>query len=138
MTLIEWKEQYSLGVPAIDHEHRELIDLINALYASVAGSATNTTTATDSDVTVADFLGELYARVGAHFALEEKIMRDNDYDEYHDHKADHERLLDDVRDLMDDYEDGAYVDMEEFGKRLDEWFSEHFRTRDARLHKRIS
>ncbi len=138
MTLIEWKEQYSLGVPAIDHEHRELIDLINELYASVAGSATNTTTATDSDVTVADFLGELYARVGAHFALEEKIMRDNDYDEYHDHKADHERLLDDVRDLMDDYEDGVYVDMEGFGKRLDEWFSEHFRTRDARLHPRIS
>ncbi len=137
MTLIEWKEQYSLGVPAIDHEHRELIDLINELYASVAGSATNTTTATDSDVTVADFLGELYARVGAHFALEEKIMRDNDYDEYHDHKADHERLLDDVRDLMDDYEDGVYVDVERFGKRLDDWFSEHFHTRDARLHEKI-
>ena len=137
MTLIEWKEQYSLGVPAIDHEHRELIDLINELYASVAGSATNTTTATDSDVTVADFFGELYARVGAHFALEEKIMRDNDYDEYRGHKADHERLLDDVRDLMDDYEDGVYVDVEGFGQRLDEWFSEHFRTRDARLHKKI-
>ena len=137
MTLIEWKEQYSLGVPAIDHEHRELVDLINELYASVTSLATNTTTATDSAITVTDFLGELYARVGAHFALEEKIMRDNDYDEYHDHKADHERLLDDVRDLMDDYEDGVYVDMEEFGKRLDGWFSEHFRTRDARLHKKI-
>ncbi len=133
MTLIEWKRQYSLGVPAIDHEHRELVDLINELYASVTGPGS----ATDSDVTVADFLGELYARVGAHFALEEKIMRDNDYDEYHDHKADHERLLDDVRDLMDDYEDGVYVDMEEFGKRLDGWFSEHFRTRDARLHKKV-
>ncbi len=138
MTLIEWKEQYSLGVPAIDYEHRELIDLINELYASVAGPATNTTTAADSDVTVADFLGELYARVGAHFALEEKIMRDNDYDEYLDHKTDHERLLDDIRYLMDDYEDGDHVDVEGFGKRLDEWFSEHFRTRDARLHKNVS
>jgi hemerythrin-like metal-binding protein len=125
-------------VPAIDHEHRELVDLINELYASVTGPGSAADSATDSDVTVADFLGELYARVGAHFALEEKIMRDNDYDEYHDHKADHERLLDDVRDLMDDYEDGVYVDMEELGKRLDRWFSEHFRTRDARLHKRIS
>ncbi len=86
---------------------------------------------------MADFLGELYARAGAHFALEEKIMRDYDYDEYRDHEADHERLLDDVRDLMDDYEDGVYVDVEGFGQRLDEWFSEHFRTRDARLHKKI-
>jgi len=62
----------------------------------------------------------------------------SNYDEYLDHKADHERLLDDVRDLMDDYEDGVYVDVEGFGKRLDAWFSEHFRTRDARLHKKIS
>ncbi len=42
-------------------------------------------------------------------------MRDNDYDEYRDHKADHERLLDDFRDLMDDYEDSVYVDVEGFG-----------------------
>jgi len=129
MTLIEWKEQYSLGVPAVDHEHRELIDLINELYASVKGP--------DTDTTVMDFLGELYARIAAHFALEEKIMRDSGYDEYQEHKSDHERLLDDVRDLMDDYEDGVYVDVEEFGKRLDEWFSEHFRTRDSRLHSKI-
>lgn len=130
MTLLEWKEQYSLGVPAVDHEHRELIDLINALYASANSPGTN--------ITVVDFLGELYARIAAHFALEEKIMRDSGYDEYPEHKSDHERLLDDVRDLMDDYEDGVYVDVEEFGKRLDEWFSEHFRTRDARLHSKIS
>ena len=129
MSLIEWKEQYSLGVPAVDHEHRELIELINELYASVKGP--------DTDTTVMDFLGELYARIAAHFALEEKIMRDSGYDEYQDHKSDHERLLDDVRDLMDDYEDGVYVDVELFGKRLDEWFSEHFRTRDARLHSKI-
>ena len=84
-----------------------------------------------------DFLGELYARVGAHFALEEKIMRDHQYDEYRDHKNDHERLLDDIRDLMDDDEGGACVDVAAFGERLDGWFGEHFRTRDARLHKNI-
>ena len=129
MSLIEWKEQYSLGVAEVDHEHRELIDLINELYEIVSSE--------NSDLAVADFLGELYTRISAHFALEEKVMRDSNYDEYDDHKADHERLLDDIRDLMDDYEDGVYVDVEGFGKRLDEWFSEHFRTRDARLHNKI-
>ena len=38
---------------------------------------------------------------------------------------------------MGDYEDSVYVDVEGFGQRLDEWFSEHFRTRVARLHKMI-
>lgn len=130
MSLIEWKDQYALGVPEVDHEHRELIALINDLYQSML--------ATTSDVDVDDFLGELYARISAHFALEEKIMRDNNYDEYADHKEDHECLLDGIRDLMDDYEDGVQVDIEQFGKRLDDWFSEHFRTRDARLHRKIS
>ena len=129
MTLIEWKDEYSLGVAAIDQEHRELIALINELYDSLSSS--------DTEISVLDFLGELYARITAHFALEEKIMREAGYDEYPIHKADHERLLDDIRDLMDDYEDGEYVDVERFGKRLDAWFSEHFRTRDARLHKRL-
>ncbi len=36
-------------------------------------------------------------------------MRANDYDEYGDQKADHERLLDDFCDLMGDYEDSVYV-----------------------------
>jgi len=130
VTLIEWKEQYNLGVPEIDYEHREMITLINDLYARLHGA--------QSDVSVAEFLGEIYARIAAHFALEEKIMRENDYDEYVEHKDDHERLLDDIRDLMDDYEDGVDVDVERFGDRLDDWFSEHFRTRDARLHKKIS
>lgn len=129
MTLIEWKDQYALGVPEIDHEHRELIELINGLYSSMRREA--------SDNDVADFLGEIYARIGAHFALEEKAMRDSGYDEYEDHKTDHEKLLDVIRDLMDDYEDGVCADIEVFAKRLDDWFSEHFRTRDARLHRRL-
>jgi len=129
MTLIEWKGQCRLGVAEVDPEHRELIELINALYASVMDA--------DADTTVVDFLGELYTRIGAHFALEAKVMLDNEYDEYGEHKIDHERLLDDIRDLMDDYEDGGYVDVEAFGKRLDEWFGTHFRTRDARLHKKV-
>ncbi len=28
---------------------------------------------------------------------------------YDAHKADHERLLDEIRDMMDDYEDGEFV-----------------------------
>lgn len=38
---------------------------------------------------------------------------------------------------MDDYEDGRILDHEDLARRLDRWFSEHFRTRDARLHHRL-
>ena len=127
MALIEWKDEYSVGVPEVDYEHRKLIDLINELHENLIRK--------DSHETVTDFLGEIYAKISAHFALEEKFMRDIRYDQYDDHKADHERLLDEIRDIMDDQERGAYVDYESvLSERLSAWFGEHFKTHDARLH----
>lgn len=125
--LLAWKEEYALGIRGVDHEHRELMDLINLLYAKLLepGSETN----------VADFLGELFAKISSHFALEEKLMRDGGYTGFPAHKADHERLLDEIRDLMDDYEDGEWVDLEGFGDRLERWFSVHFSVHDAALHQ---
>ncbi len=127
MPLVEWRAEFSVGVPAIDHEHQELIDLINAAHAKlgVAGA----------QHLVADFLGEIHAQISAHFALEEKLMRDLGYDEYEDHKADHERLLDEIRDIMDEYERRIGFDDKAFGARLGAWFTEHFRTKDARFHR---
>lgn len=126
---LQWREEYSVGVASVDHEHRELIELINMLIRHMAAKP-----ARDE---VMDYLGEIYAGIAAHFALEERIMRDSRYDEYADHKRDHDRLLDDIRDMMDEYEDTAEIDDRAFVERLDRWFSDHFRTRDARLHNRL-
>ena len=125
--LITWKAEYALGIPGVDHEHVELMNLINQLYASLLEPG--------SETTVLDFLGELFTKISSHFALEEKLMRDGGYGDLPAHKSDHERLLDRIRDLMDDYEDGEYVDLEGFGAELERWFSVHFSTHDAALHQ---
>jgi hemerythrin len=127
MALLEWRAEFSVGVPEVDHEHQELINLINAAHAKLGEAGARHL--------VTDFLGEINARISAHFALEEKLMRDQSYDEYEDHKADHERLLDEIRDIMDAYEGQAGFDENAFGDRLGAWFTEHFRTKDARFHK---
>lgn len=129
MALIEWKDEYSVGVPAVDQEHRELIELINTLYD---GMRLN-----EREPDVMAFLGEIYARIASHFALEELLMRRYGYAEYRDHKRDHERLLDEIRDIMDAYEDGKLLDDDHLACRLDQWFSVHFRTKDARLHRNL-
>jgi len=126
MSLIEWREEFSLGIPEVDHEHRQLIELINSLHADLG---------TERSVQdIADCLGEIYARIAAHFALEEKVMRARGYDQLADHKADHERLLDDLRDIMDSVWAQQALDDRELSDRLSRWFVDHFRTRDARLH----
>ncbi len=126
MSLIEWRASFALGIPAVDHEHRELVAMINDIYASLYRP--------DAAETVPEFLGELHAQISAHFALEERVMRDQGYPRYREHKADHERLLDEIRELMDGYEDGRHPDIEQFSRLLEGWFTEHFATHDAALH----
>lgn len=130
MNLIDWKDEFSVGVPSIDHEHKELIEEINALGAAAHQGANYDK--------VISALEEIFTQISAHFALEEKIMRDSGYDGYPEHKEDHEDLLDEIRDIMDrvDY-DGSYDEVR-LGEELERWFGTHFRTHDARLHRQFS
>jgi len=44
MGLLHWEKRYSVGVEAVDHEHRELVDLINRLYEEARSKGTRTIT----------------------------------------------------------------------------------------------
>ena len=127
MSLIEWKDEFSVGVASVDLEHRELIDLINDLHTLLGENAS-----ADEVVTM---LGEIYAQIAAHFALEEKYMRDSRYPLLEEHKTDHETLLDELRDIMDLVEDDGSYDEQGLSQDLQRWFTEHFRTHDAKLHQ---
>ena len=127
MTLIEWREEYSTGISGVDHEHQELIALINSAYEMIGGSSDKTH--------LINCLGDIYGSVSSHFALEERWMEQNKYDEYKAHREDHERLLDDIGDITDDVEASQTLDVERLRERLNNWFLVHFKTHDARLHK---
>ncbi|MDH5648745.1 MAG: hemerythrin family protein [Gammaproteobacteria bacterium] len=129
MTLIEWKDEFSVGVPSVDHEHRELVKLINDGFRNFQEK--------DSGFRVDDFLGEIFAKISSHFALEEKVMRNHKYDQIAEHKEDHERLLDDIRDMMDVYENQGYFNEKELADHLAAWFTGHFKKHDARLHGKL-
>ena len=106
MPLIDWREEFALGIPGVDHEHRELIALINRIHDEAQGAG---------DVSaIVGFLGELHAQISAHFALEEKLMRERHYSGYPSHKDDHERLLEEIHEMMERYEAGEFVDMDGF------------------------
>jgi hemerythrin-like metal-binding protein len=129
MALIEWQDRYSVGIEAVDHEHREMIDLINRVHDELmAGTSEHTTVS---------LLGEVYRGISAHFALEERFMRERRYDQLAEHKAEHERLLDVLRDIMDHFEAEPERASGRLSDQLDKWFTVHFATHDARLHHRL-
>ena len=106
MTMLAWNDKYRCGVAAIDHEHRELIEAISDLLSRMNDNGTD----------------------------EEKMMRDSGYANYGPHKTDHDRLLDDIRDIMDDVHAGVAGARDPLAARLHAWFSDHFRTMDKDLH----
>jgi hemerythrin-like metal-binding protein len=128
MVLIEWRKEFETGISEVDHEHRELIALINRLDNEL-GQET-------SRERIAMFLGEVLAQISAHFALEEANMRRYSYDRYAEHKAEHERLLDELLQLLEDCEKGRYDDSRRrLSEAVQDWFVDHFKTHDARLHR---
>jgi len=129
MAPLEWKDSYSVGVPAVDHEHQELIGLVNQLHAALA-------TVRPEDEVVGIF-GDLFRAISSHFALEERFMREHGYDQTTQHKADHESLLDELREIMDNYHDRGDHSGENLTASVEAWFANHFKTHDARLHSRL-
>jgi hemerythrin-like metal-binding protein len=127
MALLEWRKEYCTGIRGVDYEHESLINQINAVYALISDKA-------DRDLVI-DSLGEIYGSISAHFALEEQMMVRHHYVDYPQHKADHDRLLDEIRDITEEFEVTEQLDDAEFTRKLGDWFKLHFQTHDARLHK---
>ena len=126
MPLIEWTDDMKVGIAAVDHEHAILVVEINAIGDLIASG--------DNPEAITKRLGLIYTHIEAHFALEEKIMREIAYLGYEAHKEDHDRLLEDIRDIMDDVASKSDDVYEQLGQRLSLWFSEHFRTLDRSFH----
>ena len=130
MGLVEWRDDFKTGIDSVDHEHFEMIELINETHAQLSENAP-----IDE---IEECLGEIYSQISAHFALEETVMRLRKYDEFEAHKADHERLLDSLLDIMDSFDAGDYEDMSvELSRCLKDWFVDHFKTKDSRLHRML-
>lgn len=127
MALIEWREEYSTGNSGVDYEHKQLIELINSVYEMLEDSS-------DKDAVIS-CLGNIYGSISSHFALEEKWMELNQYDHYIEHRNDHNRLLDDLGAITDEFEASQKFDPEVLQHRLNQWFLVHFKTHDSRLHQ---
>ena len=129
MQLLQWKPSFTLGIASVDTEHRDMINTINSVYATLEDE--------HSELEVDRVLGEIHAQISAHFALEERLMRAAGYAEYAEHKNSHEELLDQIRDLMDLFSADPVAGRALLQDSLSNWFGLHFATFDARLHSHL-
>ncbi len=130
MSLLEWNSEFSVGIESMDFEHRKMIGMINEIYDELMQH---------KDVeSIEQFLGDIHAAISAHFALEERMMKNAGYGEYEAHKDDHEELLDQIRDMMDEFSVDPATGFGMLKANLADWFEAHFASFDARLHGQLA
>lgn len=127
MSVLQWRSEFGVGDEIIDHDHQQLIGRIKDRQLRLEGC--------EDPGKLVQVLGEIYADIADHFALEERLMEQMRYAAYADHKEDHETLLEELREIMAEVEGDGALDEAELTDDLDRWFSDHFRTHDAKLHK---
>ena len=91
-TLFKWDDSFLIGIEELDHEHKVLIDDINRLHDELGRQG--------DKAGIEQCLGDIYARMQAHFALEEHVMKEHGYEFYDEHKREHNKLLDSYTEYM--------------------------------------
>ena len=129
MTQIEWTEEFSVGHAAIDLEHEALITQVNHIHNQLRLPMDSTA--------IEALLADLQDDISAHFALEELLMQEAGYGEYAAHKQDHDQLLDEIQDMIFLFSEDSKMGKELLMDRLSDWFSNHFKGFDARLHDQL-
>ena len=124
MTVAHWSPNLSVGVEALDADHKALIDLLNELGAEVDAGATYET--------IAERLDALIARTEAHFRREEEIMAREAYPEAEYHGRIHAALLQEVRDFRADLDTGMEIGPEITGF-IKTWLISHIQESDQHL-----
>jgi hemerythrin-like metal-binding protein len=122
----EWDDSFLIGIEELDHEHKRLIDDINRLYEELARH--------DERSEIEKSLGSIYARMHAHFALEEHVMRENKYEFFDEHKREHDELLDSYTEYMLRYLNNASASSSTLIEdTLRHWIVTHIITSDKKM-----
>ena len=120
MPLLEWSEALALGQSAMDRTHREFVELLNRVGA--AGEAD-----------LLEQLDAFIAHTEAHFGQEEKWMEAMRFPPLHCHRAEHEGVLDIMREVRARIAGGEPHYGPVMARAIAEWFPLHAQSMDAVL-----
>ncbi len=117
MPLVVWKDEFSVGVPMIDAEHRDLLDIINTLHDLAQSGAPADQLAATCD--------RLIAHTVTHFDHEE--ARFEGYPRAQEHRRMHDKLKERVAAFRRDITSGNAVDGT---KLITDWLAHHITGED--------
>jgi hemerythrin len=124
---LQWRIEYSVGIPEIDRQHKEIMVLINNLLTLCKEDTGNH----DSFTKLVFIIREHFRK---HFETEENLMLEKNYPQYESHKKRHDHLLEDIEKMtekiMNEEQKASLLNMVIF---LREWFVENIYGADKQM-----
>jgi len=124
---VVWDDKYSIGIPLIDSQHKELIALTNELYKACRYG---------DEAAKEQFrmtIHEAAAYVKFHFSVEEQIMQKAGYPDIVNHKKYHAEFVREVLGNVSAFETGKRFIPQQFARFLWDWILSHIAIVDTKL-----
>jgi hemerythrin len=129
--IVEWDDRYSIGIPLVDEQHKELIRLTNSLYESCLQGDE----AARENFKAA--IRELVDYVKFHFGAEEQILKNIKYPGFTVHKKQHEDFVRQVLEEVRNFEEGKKFVPNVFVRFLRDWILTHIAMEDTKYAEYI-
>lgn len=122
--LLEWSDKLVLGIPSVDAQHRQLVDMLNELYAAFR------------DGTAKEHIGPVLDRLiqytAVHFKHEEDFFDQTRYPDAEHHKKEHANLVKRVLEVQQKFKSGQVVLTQDLMAFLRNWLADHILGSDKR------
>ena len=131
--MLQWKEEYEVGVAEIDEQHQKLVAIANRVYELMRNEL-----ALDKYDQIVEILQELKEYTVYHFHFEEGLMQKAKYKKRFSHKILHQNFLSQVEavDLsaVDENQDAYLVQIMDF---IANWLIEHIVGEDKKVGQSV-
>ena len=119
---VTWSDQYLLHYQPIDAQQKQLLDLLDTLYAAEKSEESST----DASI----FLFKLVVFTETHFAYEERLLELVDFPKTRKHAIYHKMMKSETREIVQNYRKRRSFDREEVLLFLRDWWTNHILTED--------
>lgn len=122
MALMTWSSKYSVGVEALDNQHKALMKVLNELHAaSMRGKVQEV---------ASPLLRQIVSLACEHFAAEERLMESTGFPGLAGHRAKHRELTGRVAEFVSRHEKGDTTMRTQLLYFMRDWLSKHMQNED--------
>lgn len=117
MAYLEWSDALSVNVEEIDEQHKNLVDMLNALHDAHMARA--------GKEAQREIIASMVGYVASHFKSEEAYMQKYQYPEFLAHKREHDEFAAKALDLQNRVDNQGLIFTAEILEFLKRWLQDH-------------